>query len=431
MPEDLEHLLRMLFEYAYGENLSGTPFPASMSSRLPEIAKSVTRLSQLYTRERNRLPDGVLNHKELRQAYLTYFLPSNLFKLKGILGEIWRHPMRQEFLSPNLRVLDLGSGPATYSLGFLDLALDAGPSFHSLEFVAVDRLAANLRDAQSIFSRHLAYLRNSGLSVPCRLWTEEADLTRLPDLNLDQTFDFVILGNVINELFVNDGDRLKRCCSLVASVASRWLAARGFLILLEPALKETSRDLLQLRDQLLISTDLKVYSPCVHNFPCPALCSGNGSDWCHEDRAWSSHDILRRIDALTGNRKDSLKFSYVVFSRMGISIKDTVTPTVKLLPGDEAKLSEEQHRPEIWRAVSEHLKEKGKSSAFLCGSPGRWRVTRLDKHASSDNQAFRTLQRGQLVMTMNLKRRSPTEMRVEPDTQVIRVLDPPVEVVKP
>lgn len=420
----------MLFEYAYGENLSGMSFPASMLSRLPEIARSVARLSHLYTRERNRLPEGVLNEKELRQAYLTYFLPSNLFKLKGILGEIWRHPMGQEFLSPNLRVLDLGSGPATHPLGFLDLAVNAGPSFRSLEFVAVDRLAANLRDAQSIFSRHLAYLQHSGWSVPCRLWTEEADLTRSPNLKLDQAFDFVILGNVINELFLNERDRLKRCCSLVASVASRWLAPRGFLILLEPALKETSRDLLQLRDQLLISTDLRVYSPCVHNFPCPALSSGNGSDWCHEDRAWPSHDILRRIDALAGNRKDSLKFSYVVFNRMGISIKDAVTPTVKLLPGNEAKPGEEHQRPAVWRAVSERLEEKGKSSVFLCGPPGRWRVTRLDKHESSDNQPFRTLRRGQLLMTLNLKRRSPTEMRVEPDTRVIRLLDPPVEVVK-
>ena len=380
IPERLELLLKLVFEYAYGDE-SSTAFPDRVIPYLPGLAESVARLSEIYTRRRDLLPEGILEAKELRQAYLTYYLPASLFKLKAILNEIWCHPLSREFLTQDLRVLDLGCGPGTGSLGILDLAVDSDAPFKSLEFVAVDQLAANLRDAQSLFTRYAEHLHHTGWSVSCKLRTEEADLTR--PLKLDgSTFNFVILGNVINELFPGERDRLKRCSSVVSSVADRWLSPRGFVILIEPALRETSRDLLQVRDHLLTSTDLKVYSPCVHNLPCPALCSRNGSDWCHEDRAWTSHDILRQIDVLAGNRKDSLKFSYVVLSKMGLSIKDVVTPSVERSPYRDAGSDPEGHKTEIWRVVSERLEEKGKSLAFFCGAPGRWKVTRLNKDAS-------------------------------------------------
>ncbi len=424
IPDRLELLLKLVFKYAYSESESSAVFPAHVFPRLPEIAESVARLSEIYTRRRDLLSKSILDTKKLRQAYLTYFLPVNLLKLRSILNEIWCHPMRLDFLPPDLRVLDLGCGPGTHSLGFLDFAVDSDVRIRSLEIVAVDRLGANLCDTQSLFARYAAQLRQAGWSATCRLHTHEADLTRPMELYGEHAFDFVVFGNVINELFLGEKDRPIRCSVLIASVVAKWLAPHGFVILIEPALRETSRDLLQLRDHLLATTDLKVYSPCVHNLSCPALRSSNGADWCHEDRAWTSHEILRRIDGLAGNRKDSLKFSYVVLSKMGLSIKDAVPPPVELQSNREMNSVQEGCEPEVWRVVSELLKERGKSLAFLCGAPGRWKVTRLDKHASLENQTFDNLERGQIVMTSNLKLRNPTEMRIESDTRLDCVLKP-------
>jgi len=190
-----------------------------------------------------------------------------------------------------------------------------------------------------------------------------------------------------------------------------WLAPNGFLILIEPALRELSRDLLLVRDRLLDILPLTVYSPCVHSLPCPAVGPGCVSDWCHEDQSWQAPEWIRQIDERIGLRKSSLKYSYVVLTRTGLSVRDVAPEATSLSspePGTQSR---------VWRVVSERLEERGKSVAYLCGMEGRHRVTRLDKHASSVNADFGLLGRGQTVSTGPLELRG-LERRVESGTPV-------------
>jgi ribosomal protein RSM22 (predicted rRNA methylase) len=420
-------------------NLQQGPSPRTDLS-LGELARGVAELSSIYTVRRQDLSGRLLRDPILREAYLAYFLPANVAKVRSILREIHAHPASIIFLRPNPRVLDLGCGPGTQLLGFLGFWAEDPSIWDSLDCVAVDAVEANLRESQVLFDGFSTCIQEAKPTAGCRIHTVVADLTCIRSLRLEGLYDFILLGSVLNELFP-EGEWLTRRHQLLSTVVTRWLAPQGFLILVEPALKETSRQLLQLRDCLLDSTDLKVYSPCVHSNHCPAVSPQNPRDWCHEDRSWQPPELIRQLDLLIGNRKDSLKFSYVVLSRLDISIRDARVgkgqgnfPGSARVPGlntSNAPLDPvlahrgtgplAQKTPSdsvIWRVVSEVLEEKGKTSVFLCGEYGRLKATMLWKHASDANRALSNLDRGQVVRTEGLRIRYGNEARVSSDTTV-------------
>ncbi len=233
-----------------------------------------------------------------------------------------------------------------------------------------DRLAAELfRDAAETDSnRSMWNCQTQSALIETRrdrtrwsLETYRGDVSRPLKLKDTSPFDFIIMGNVLNELFPGDEQRIEKRSRRIAALIHDWLAPNGFLILMEPALRETSRELLRVRDCLLDMLPLTVYSPCVHSRPCPAVAPGCTSDWCHEDHAWQTPLWIRQIDERTGLRKSSLKYSYVVLNRMGLSIRDAALDSV---PSDEQALPVEN---QVWRVVSETLEERGKAAAYLCG----------------------------------------------------------------
>jgi ribosomal protein RSM22 (predicted rRNA methylase) len=162
---------------------------------------------------------------------------------------------------------------------------------------------------------------------------------------------------------------------ILKTILKRHLADDGSCIIIEPALRETSREMLEVRDNML-EQGLHVYSPCLTNGPCPALV--NPKDWCHEELPWEPPLLVKEIDRLTGLRKDALKFSYLVLRKDNLSLSDV-------------------RGPNVFRVVSEPLVSKGKIEFYLCGAGERKLVTRLDKDKTTRNQAFGNLQRGDLV----------------------------------
>jgi len=437
MSERLDILLRIIFGRLFGGSPDGVNPSVLADSRLGEVSRAVARLSGIYTSDRADLRHDLLRNPELRLAYLAYFLPSNFLKIRAILDEIWLHPEVKKLFQQRLRILDLGCGPGTQLLGCLDFfSQQITPD--RLECVGVDALEANLQDARYLFGRFAAELaagtteRDSklermGLSntppqieshsdkIRWNLETFRADISRPLKLQAGNDFDFIIMGNTLNELFMADEQRIEKRSRRIAALIQECLAPTGFLILMEPALRETSRDLLRVRDRLLDMLPLTVYCPCVHSQPCPAVAPGCTSDWCHEDHTWQTPPWIRQIDKRIGLRKNSLKYSYVVLNRMGFSIRDAA---MGLSASDSPGFPSEN---QAWRVVSETFEERGKAAAYLCGSEGRFRVTRLNRHASPANQDFTLLDRGQVVSTRSLATKSVADLRVQPETS-LRIL---------
>jgi ribosomal protein RSM22 (predicted rRNA methylase) len=195
-------------------------------------------------------------------------------------------------------------------------------------------------------------------------------------------FDLVILANCLNEMFSGAKDPIEARSGLVAEVLAL-LAPHGTMMIIEPALRETSRALHQVRDRLLQEKHCTVYSPCLHENNCPALI--NPYDWCHEERGWEAPASIQAIDREVGFIKDALKFSYLLLRKDGKTIVE--------------------RRPNVYRVVSELREMKGEKRAWLCNEQGRQEVGRQDRLVSPQNEAFDAWHRGAIVQIERIVRK--------------------------
>ena len=331
------------------------------------LSQGVLELSRLFTRERSALSSSYLESPVLSAAYLNYFLPVNLSKIQTLLDEMLAKQADDTFT-----VLDLGSGPGTGALAVLDWWHRRGGA-SALSVMAVDRSMTALHQAERLWSTYCRTADLTGVS----LHTCKADVERTGWLKAVQPkapFDLIILANCLNEIYADGTDPIEMRSNLVKE-ALALLALPGTIMIVEPALRETSRALHQVRDRLLQGKCCTVYSPCLHEQNCPALTKPD--DWCHEERPWKPPVSIQEIDEEVGFIKDALKFSYLLLRKDSKTIVD--------------------RRPDVYRVVSELRELKGEKRAWLCNEQGRQEVGRQDRLASSQNEAFDHWHRGAIV----------------------------------
>ena len=342
------------------------------------LVRAVAGLSRLFTKGRAELTRLYLENPTSAAAYLHYFLPVNLAKIQVLLDE-----MPDDAFGKNQRfsILDLGSGPGTGGLAILDWSHRHFKDMaDNLSVVAVDTSPGALRHAESLW---VSYCRATGITG-ARLQTKEADLECALNgrfrgqIQEAGPYDLIILANCLNEL----SESINTRASLVATALSL-LTPKGTVMIMEPALRDTSRALHEVRDLLLQEKRCTVYTPCLHEGNCPALI--NPDDWCHEERVWEPPASITQIDREVGFIKDALKFSYLLLRTDGRTITD--------------------RGPQTFRVVSELRKLKGDTRAWLCNELGRSEVGRLNRALSPSNSAWDDCQRGTIVRIEGVKRK--------------------------
>lgn len=332
-----------------------------------KVAQAVADLSRLFTKERTSLGASYLKDPALAAAYLQYFFPVNLSKIQVLLEEMPEPEAGERF-----SVLDIGCGPGTGALAVLDWRCYQG-SRSAVSVVAVDASATALRQARHLWDSYGLTAGVTGVSLE----THEEDIEKggwLGKIVRRAPYDLIIVANCLNEIYADHKDPIAARSDLLADLLDR-LASQGTLMILEPALRETSRALHQVRDRLLQDKRCTIYSPCLHEKSCPALV--NPDDWCHEERAWEPPAIIKEIDKEVGFIKDALKFSYLLLRKDGKTIVD--------------------RRPDVFRVVSELRELKGEKRAWLCNELGRQEVGRQDRLASPQNDTFDSWHRGAIV----------------------------------
>jgi ribosomal protein RSM22 (predicted rRNA methylase) len=340
-----------------------------------KIVWAVAELSRLFTKERATLNRSYLDDQAYAMAYLSYFLPVNLAKIQVLLNEIPAPEVDQRF-----SVLDLGSGPGTGLLAVLDW-WHQRESPHTLSVTAADSSARALKQARRLWDRHCQVVNNQEAS----LQTYVRDLEQrdwLEQVRQKRPFDLIILANCLNEIFADACDPIMARTTFV-NESLALLAPHGTMMIVEPALRETSRALHQVRDQLLREKRCTIYSPCLHEGDCPALVKP--ADWCHEERAWAPPVSIQEIDEEVGFIKDALKFSYLLLRKDGKTIVD--------------------RKPDVYRVVSELRVMKGEKRVWLCNEQGRQEFGRQDRLASPYNEAFDQWHRGAIVQIERIARK--------------------------
>jgi len=381
-----------------------------------ELVEAVVELSSLFTGKRGSELPSYQADERLRRAYLAYYLPVNLAKVQALLDELPALSLPVESLGVErskgrLRVLDAGSGPGTASLGILDwVSRKSGSSPVPLDVVAVDQSADALRVCEDLWRRYLGPTAASETT----LVTVRSDLERwrradnLPEpvrpASRNGRYDLIVVANTLNELFGAAREPLTRRAKLIRLLLDL-LEEHGTLMLVEPALRVTARALHQLRDLLVAENACTVYSPCLHEYGCPALV--NPEDWCHEERSWKAPALVAAIDRRAGFIKDALKFSYLLLR------KDVRTIV--------------RRAPDVYRVVSELREMKGEKRAWLCNEQGRPEVGRLDRERSEANAALDDWHRGAIVRISDIVRKDQGALgriSAKATVEMIRSIDP-------
>ncbi len=195
-------------------------------------------------------------------------------------------------------------------------------------------------------------------------------------------YDLVTMGHMLNELWKGQPDAARRRAGVVERAFGQ-VRANGSLLVVEPALRETSRALLEVRD-LLVEAGHAVRSPCLWRGRCPALVKE--SDWCHAERAFQPPRLVQEIGRVAGLRKESLKMTYLLLAPKGESWPE--------LPAGR-----------LFRIVSEPLASKGRRRYIGCGPEGRVGLSLQDKHLCDANRAFAQLERGDVIAVKGTEER--------------------------
>ena len=378
-----------------GRAVLGRADIARPDALVPEIA----RLSQAYTRERGAgrtLAEAPRTGGALA-ARLRFFLPRDLAKIGGPLDALHRAgalPAAARDGTRALRVLDLGAGLGATSLGTATWLRTHGLAPRGLELDAYDDDARALSLLAALARETQAGGLLADVAVPTQVRVSTRDLTREDALPAGR-FDLILVGFALNELFaaLPPAEAVARRAAWLTEVATR-LADDGALLVLEPALRDTSRALQAVRD-VLAARDAApfVAAPCLRAGPCPMLLAER--DWCHAALPLALPAPVAALAQGAGLRFEGLRYAYLVLRRMRGALHDGDP-----LTEDGARL----------RIVGDPLESKGKTEWFACGEPGLVRLARLDRERSEANASLDDAARGDVLELAPLPLRpAPTD----------------------
>lgn len=312
---------------------------------LREVAAAVKTLSAGLTGNRQLVGKGYMDDPALLGAYLLFYWPVSYAQSRYALGHLPSRPRS---------VLDLGSGPAPMSFA----ALDHGAG----EVIAADRSEQALKLAAELAGE-------AGEPLALRKW-DPLKGERIPD----GSFDLVMMGHFLNELWVEDVDEAGKITGLIEKVSGS-LRKGGVILIIEPALLLTSRRLLKVRD-VLVSKGFSIQAPCLFKAECPALKKEGNT--CHTDRSWEPPKMVKEIARAAGLHKDALKMSFLALAPKGVKWPE--------LPEGR-----------IFRIVSEILESNKRRRLVGCGPEGRIGLSIQEKDITEGNKIFLRLNRGDVV----------------------------------
>lgn len=221
-----------------------------------ELVSLLKVISRGFTSERERIEEYVSLEEQV-SAYTAYFLPTNIPKLFFVLEQL---PIELRQYLAGLSLMDVGSGPGTYSLGW-------SRYFNSQSNITlVDQSKVMLKQAKSLLDAFA--LKSSSIQYTQNPGTERAQV--------------VLFGNSLNEMGAI------KASSVVKQVGPE------FVILIEPGTKQSFAEVLKLRSELLASGFVPLY-PCRLAASCPLEAV---DDWCHQVLRMTHESQIERISQL-------------------------------------------------------------------------------------------------------------------------------------
>jgi SAM-dependent methyltransferase len=380
---------------------------------IQRAAAALVTLQRGLTGDRHLAGAGYMDDTPLLGAYLLYYWPvsymqvslaavsaCDTFRFQADTAVQERRPFR---------ILDLGSGPGPAATAIQDYIHSMQPEA-VFELTLTDSGKEALRLAKQILCAFRADPVKTIKLTATTTNLEKTAQTAAPDTAYrsenriasadflqEGPFDIIVMCHALNELWRKDTDRIEKRSSLLESAASHLLPG-GFLLIVEPALLETSRDLLSVRDRLC-KNGYTVISPCMGNAPCPALSAGTGHT-CHAEINWNPPEPVASLAHAAGLDRESVKMSFII-----------VRPPQKAAAAG-SKDNGRRYYPETGlpesdkviraRVVSDGMLNKaGRIRFLLCDGKNRFPFSAKNDDHEALVQGFFTLRRYDMVEIQN------------------------------
>ncbi|MGE0614490.1 MAG: small ribosomal subunit Rsm22 family protein [Bacteriovoracia bacterium] len=310
------------------------------------------------------------NAANLRLAYFLYFMPANACRVAAVFAELARLGFRwpTSFGDTPLRGIEFGAGPATGACGVAMARKFGGidlPGAGDWALIEQDKPMLSLGEDWAKRLMAWADVPEWGIRpYPRRIDLERGFLPR----NAPR-FHLWLMSYFLNELAEPTEVVAKR----LLEAWERHLEDEGLVVLVEPALKEESRKLLEIRRALIDQTRkqrldwFQILLPCLGSQACGALAAEG--DWCHEEVSWWRPEYSREIDKQAGLDRKTLPFSYLVIAKS----KRPLAAWLPHLRGDANRR---------YRLVSPaHREGKRHWDFYLCGQSGKFKSRMEDSRS--------------------------------------------------
>lgn len=382
----------------------------SASFRKPAAAAGVAALQAGLTGDRVLAGASYMENPALLRAYLEYYWPVSHAQALHAL-RVSAPALAEAGFGRFRTVIDAGSGPGPVAAAFAAAGCDS--------LVLADSSSKALDLARRIIPERTVPLERPA-PPPCSTLSIETVCMDIADpdpalIPMWGKADCISFGHSLNEIAPGAADRVERR----VSVLERWAGALspahtasgsgGVILVIEPALLSTSRDLLAVRN-MLVSRGWRVLAPCVGRsaLACPALDAGE-SQTCHTDVLWEPNATVSRIAESLGISKDTLKMTWF-FLQPPRSLDSSQSPGSEHLgathtgathtgathPGGVAAGLD---APYPCRVVSEPMLNKGgRLRRLVCGEKGRFPLSVPAGSPEAERTFFEFLVRGELVI---------------------------------
>lgn len=308
------------------------PATGGMAALISRHASAVHQLSTRFTSDREDLPAGYLAAPPARAAYLLYFAATGAATVQHALN--LAGVRLRDHVGP-LRVLDVGAGPLTASLG---VAAMLGPQAQ-IEVTGLDGVRQALDDGAEVLRR---------LRPEAKIHLHDGNIRegRFLQRSLRGRYDLILLANVLNE-WGQGGKKKVSAAEMVGQLLHDHLAENGLVLLVEPATRHGSHTIIEVREYLAEKAKWSIVAPCTGVAQCPL--AGSRKDWCFSDQPWVRPRHIEAMDRAIRHERATLKFSYLVLRAGETPVKP---------------------RPR-YRVVGGPMRDGAIYRRYLCGKDGR------------------------------------------------------------
>ncbi len=358
---------------------------------LSSVGTALLKLQRGLTGDRNLAGGGYMDEGSLFGSYLLYYWPVTFRQISYAIArseDSLESLVKSAGSDKKFEILDVGSGPAPATAAILESLsnIAAAPEL-AVTSTLVDSGKSALKTGSSILRESFS---KSFSSFDCKTFAKNLEgITEKEDFLEGKKYNAIVLSHVLNELWKNSQDAQKKRLDFLEKLISR-LGDGGILIINEPAVLESSRNLLSLKEPL-VKSGLSVIFPCVKSSSeaCPALAAGE-KQTCHTESPWLPLEPADSLAKIAGLDRSSFKMTCFIFIKSSGKSKEKNEDHVTAASGISGLV------------VSDGMLNKaGRLRFVICDGQKRVTVSAKKGDPMAAEKGFFKLTRGKKVSVLN------------------------------